>query len=628
MSSTIDKLSNGKLFTEFPPISTIEWEEKIKEDLKGADYEKKLVWKTIEGFSVRPYYRAENLDNLEYLKCLPGEFPFTRGNKKYNNDWEIRQDIETEDIQEANIIARDAVSKGANAIGFRVKIVNKAEEMQALLKGIDLTEVSINFTSSKSFPATLDLFLKEIERQKLDSAKIKGSLGFDPLSYLLLQGNFFTTKDNNFVEAAYLINKVKLELPNFKVITINGNYIHNSGSSLVQELGFSIASANEYVFQLLSKGIEIDEIAPRILFSYAVGSNYFLEIAKLRAARVLWAKVVEQYKPKYKESMQINIHTTTSQWNKTIYDTHVNILRLTTEAMSGAIGGSDSILVQPFDNTFKDGDEFSSRISRNIQTILKSESHFDKVVDPSAGSYYIENLTDSIANTSWKLFQKTEEQGGFIESILKNFVQDEIEKTCQQRNIDIAMRKQIILGTNQYPNLNEQMLDKTTKAKSKEYNFEKKTICKKIKMYRGAEAFEEIRFTVEKSGKRPKVFLFAIGNLAMRKARAMFATNFFGCAGYEIIDNAGFKTIEEGLETVKKIEPEIVVICSSDEEYAKIGSEISRGIKTNSAKTKIIVAGNPTEIIEKLKEAGVDDFIHVRSNVLETLKKYNNLLIC
>ncbi|MDD5570094.1 MAG: methylmalonyl-CoA mutase family protein [Bacteroidales bacterium] len=627
MCPDTDNQAKERLFTEFPPVNTNEWEEKIKEDLKGADYEKKLVWKTTEGFSVRPYYRAENLDDLKYLKSFPGEFPFARGNKKNNNDWEIRQDIETENIQEANRIALDAVSKGANAIGLRVKGISKVEEMQALLKGIDLNKTTINFTSSKSFTATLDLFIKEIERQNLTPAKIKGSLGFDPLSYLLLQGNFFTTKDNNFVEAVYLINQAKLKLPYFKLITINGNYLHNAGCSIVQELGFSIASANEYIFQLLNKGIEIDDIAPRILFSFAIGSNYFLEIAKLRAARVLWAKVIEQYNPKNKESMQINIHTTTSKLNKTIYDAHVNILRLTTEAMSASIGGSDSISVQPFDNTFKDADEFSSRISRNIQTILKSESHFDKAVDPSAGSYYIENLTDSIANASLKLFQEIEEKGGFIESVSNNFVQDEIEKTCQQRNMDIAMRKQILLGTNQYPNLKEQMLDKITKAKSKEYNFEKNTICKKIKMYRGAEAFEEIRFAVEKSGKHPKVFLLTIGNPAMRKARAAFTTNFFGCAGYEIIDNAGFKTAAEGLEVVKKVEPEIVVICSSDEEYATVGIEIAKGIKINSAKIKIIIAGNPTEIIEQLKEAGVDDFIHMRSNVIEILKKYNNILI-
>ena len=629
MSSNIDELSKSKLFSEFAPVSTEKWEEIINKDLKGADYDKRLIWKTTEGFNVRPYYRAEDLENIEYLKTNPNEFPFTRGNKKDNNNWDIRQDIETENILEANKIALDAISKGANSIGFKAKNIANSNDMTAILSEIDLTKISINFNFTKSYTLIFDLFSKEVERQNIDLSEVRGSLNFDPISFLLLNGNFYNSKENNFEEALYLLKNSKL--PNFKLITINGQFIHNSGASIVQELGFSLASANEYVSQLLNKGLSIDEITPKIQFSFAVGSNYFLEIAKLRAARVLWANIVEQYSPKNKEYLKININTTTSFWNKSIYDPYVNMLRTTTEAMSAAIGGSDSITVQPFDITYKNPDEISRRIARNTQTILKSESYFDKIVDPSAGSYYIETLTNSIAEASWKLFQLVEEKDGIIEAVLKNFVQDEIEKTCQQRNMDIAMRKQVILGTNQYPNLNEMMIDKIDSAFQKDNTQTKPQIAKKISIYRASEEFEKIRLEVEtsvKSGNKvPKVFLYTTGNLAMRKARATFSTNFFGCAGYNVKEFGGYSSFDESKNDLTNFNPNIVVICASDEDYALVGCDLIKEVKKLLPNSKVVIAGNPTEIISQLKEAGTDDFIHVRSNVLETLKKFNSLLI-
>ena len=364
-----------RLFSEFPPVSTKEWEEKIKTDLKGADYEKKLIWKTDEGFDVKPYYRSENLEGLEYLQSLPGEPCFVRGNKKINNNWMIRQDIPVTDVDEANRIALDAVRKGADSLNLCAVEIASYKQMNRLLSNIDLLKTNINFMSSRSYPLTLELFIYEVNFRKIEAGKIFGSMNFDPISYLLLHGDFYISKENNFEEAEYLLKTVEKKLPEFKAFTINGHYLREAGSTIVQELAFSLASANEYFFELTSRGIPIDTVARNIILSLGIGSDYFLEIAKLRAVRLLWSKIVEQYHPNQKESLQIFIHSKTVLRNKAIFDSYVNMLRSTTEGMAAAAGNSDSISISPFDLAFGKPDDFSVRIARNQQLILKEEAH-------------------------------------------------------------------------------------------------------------------------------------------------------------------------------------------------------------------------------------------------------------
>jgi methylmalonyl-CoA mutase len=280
--------------------------------------------------------------------------------------------------------------------------------------------------------------------------------------------------------------------------------------------------------------------------------------------------------------------------------------------------------VLPFDNAYKEADDFGYRIARNQQLLLKEESYLDKIADPAAGSYYIENLTDQIARGAWEHFLKVEELGGFCKAIRQGYVQDEVEKTAQQRDLDIATRKTTILGTNQYPNLLEKMGDKIQHEGHCCCHCEQGSEVRTLKPYRGAEPIEALRLATEKSGKRPKVFLLTYGNLTMRKARAGFATNFFGVAGYEIIDNPGFASAEEGAKAALESKADIVVLCSSDDEYAEITEAACKGLK---GKVKsIVVAGNPKEMIETYKGYGVDDFIHVKTNVLECLTKYQQLL--
>ncbi len=639
--------NNEKLFDTFPPVSTSEWEARITDDLKGADYQKKLIWKTSEGFEVKPYYRDEDTQDIAFMNAAPGEYPFVRGNKTISNDWQIRQDIETDDIEEANRLAVDAIKRGATGLGLVAEDLSAEKDVEDLLNGISLKDVAIHFGAAASYPTLIKVVAAYIKSQKLSADKVQGSFDFDPISYVLLNGDFWKSEKSDMAEVATMVKLGKELMPSMKVINVNGHYFNSAGATLVQELGFALASGAEYLTLAAKAGIPVDDVAQRMMFSFGVGSNYFMEIARLRAARLLWAKIVEQYKPENAASMQMWIHSNTSAWNKTLFDPYVNLLRTTTEAMSAIIAGTQSLSILPFDTFYKDPDEFSNRLARNQQIILKEEVYLDKVVDPAAGSYYIENLTQLIAEAAWKVFLQIEEKGGMIEAVKAGFVQDLVEKSAGQRLDDIANRRIIQLGTNQYPNPEEQMLEKIHFAEEDEMEEEElyadedmeveededdetPTTYKKLVLFGGSDAFDQLRLATEQfvaeGNKKPAVFLFNIGNLAMRKARAMFTTNFFGCAGYEILDNMGFNTIDEGVEAALASKSEVVVICSSDDEYATLGPEICQKLKKANKELILVVAGYPKEILDMLKQEGVEEFIHVRSNLLETLEKFQEKL--
>lgn len=599
----------NKLFEEFPPVSTEEWEEKIVKDLKGADYKRKLIWKTGEGFNVRPYYRQEDLDKIAYLESVPQQFPFVRGNKTTKNNWFIRQDIEADNLSAANKKALVLIEKGVNSFGFVVnnEVTFIKQDIATLLNGLPLAEVEINFIAGKAAVS--------VAKAVADYDKtIIGSIVYDPIMSLAKNGTLPAVDVN--AEVVEMV-KISKELPNFRAITIRADVIENAGSTIVQELGFALAAANEYMSVLTDAGISADDAANNIKFQFATGPNYFLELAKIRATRLLWANIVKQYQPKNEISSMANIHAVTSDWNKTIYDPYVNMLRTQTEAMSAILGGVDSMTVKGFNTSFEKPTEFSERIARNQQLLLKEESHFDKVVDPGAGSYYIENLTDSIAEQAWKLFLQVEDKGGFVASLTVGFIQKLVKETAQKRDINLANRKEILLGVNQYPNFSEHAgIEMTTEMLEKPVIGE--TEVEPLVKYRGAMAFEAMRYKTDvysKSNKRPLAFMLTMGNLAMRKARAQFACNFFAVAGFEVLDNNGFETVEAGIEAAQAAKAEIIVICSSDEAYAEIAPEV----KKQAGDAIVVIAGYPKAIVDNLKAAGIEHFVHVKSNVLETL---------
>ncbi len=616
-------MDNNKLFNEFPEVTTEQWEKVIEKDLKGADYNKKLIWKTNEGFDVKPYYRANDIEDLEYLKTNPDELPYVRGYKKNNNSWDMRQDFETEDLEKQNSLALMSLERGANSIGLNAEKVEKEDDFNVLLKDIRVDLIKVNFLKSKNYLELLKMYVAYLKKNNIDTANLEGSINFDVFAYALTHGKYYSSLNNNINELVEIIKFAKENLPKYKVVNVNVTVLRDAGSSITQELGFAIAEANEYMALLTDKGFAIKDIAQRLMFSFATGGNYFFEIAKLRALRLLWANVMQQYKGADKEDAKTFIHAENTIYNKTIFDAHVNLLRTTTETMSSAVAGADSISVKPFDIALKESDEFSVRLALNQQILLKEESYLDKIVDPSAGSYYIETLTNNISEQAWNIFKEVEKLGGYSKAIEQNFVQDRVEETFNAVAKDVAKRKKVIVGTNQYPNLAEKtvQIEKQCCKKSTE-GAEFKPLMKR----REASAFEKLRLDVINSKKVPTVFCLLYGNLAMRTARAGFASNFFGVAGYEIANNRGFDTIDEAAQEIIKANNDILVLCSSDDEYQELVKEILP--KVVGKIKHIVVAGNPVdELKEEFNKAGVTDYINISTNALESLTRYNENLL-
>ncbi len=622
-----------KLLSDFPPVTTGSWEEVIAKDLKGADRTKKLVWRTIEGFSAEPYYRAEDMAGLKHLGTLPGEFPYVRGVKS-DNAWRVRQTIAVEpgEARAANRQAHDVLMKGVDSLGFVIKSKEfSATDLDTLLDGITITAIELAFSGCGVYRAA-ELFLDKAAAEGLDPEQVFATFAIDPLMKLSRKGSWGCSAPDGakqFLRIKELLERAP-QYKRVRLIAASGTLFHNCGASAVQELAFALAMGHEYVVRLTDLGLNVDQVAPAIKFNFSVGTSYFIEIAKLRAARMLWANIMKPYGPKRGCSSKLRAHVQTSAWNQTVYDPYVNMLRGTTEAMSAAIAGVDSIEVLPFDHAYEQPTEFSARIARNTQLLLKEESHFDQVTDPAAGSYYIEELTASIAAEAWKLFLAVEELGGYVAAFEKGFIQEQVEATANKRDQNIATRREILLGTNQYPNFTEVApaeitADVVTRGGGKKSchcgckHSDREPEYRPLKPYRGAMAFEAMRLRTDRSGREPKAFMLTCGTLAMARARAQFACNFFACAGIRTVDNTFFASVAGGIEAAKASGAQIVVVCAADDDYATLAPEVFAAFRDSNV--IVVVAGAPA-CQPELEAAGISHFISVRTNVLQSLETY------
>lgn len=621
------------LLADFSAVTREQWFEKVQADLKGADFDRKLVWKTNEGFSVMPFYMAEDIEQLKTTEVLPAQFPYVRGIKP-DNKWFVRQEIVVTDAHEANAKALDILNKGVDSLNFLIKKNDlSAQFIAALLNDIAADCVELNFCVGYQKSAELIKILTAYFNEKAyDVLKLQGSVNWDGINSMLVCGDDFTRE--KLVNYARETFDAAAGLPFYKVIGVNALTLSNAGAFIAQELAYALAWGNEYLSSLIEAGCPPSFSAKKIKFNFGVGTNYFMEIAKFRAARLLWAQIVDAYQPEClikdcpntvdgicKCAAKMRIHAETTVFNKTVFDPNVNMLRTQTEAMSAVLGGVNSLTVLPYDAAFKTPDEFSERIARNQQLLLMEESNFDKVADPAAGSYYIETLTNKIAEQAWNIFLEIEENGGFFEAVKSGVVQKTIKATATARLKAVSGRREILLGTNQFPNFNEvlnipQVAPNANACDCAEAKIET------LPPLRAAQEFEALRFATRAAKKRPVAFMLTIGNLAMRLARAQFSCNFFACAGYEVIDNLGFKTVEEGVAAAEKAGADIIVLCSADDEYAELAPAAYNASK---GKAILVVAGAPA-CMDELKNHGIEHFISVKSNVLETLKNFNQLL--
>ena len=635
-----EELEKVDLLKDFKSVTPEEWKAKIVADLKGADFDKKLVWRTAEGFNVQPFYRREDLKGLKATVSAPGQFPYVRGTRT-SNEWSIRQNMEAGDYaSRTNAKALDILNKGVNSLGFHIaKEHVNYHFIKTLLRDIRIDIIPVNFhVCATAAPELAGILVRYIGRE-YKGVPIKnfvGSINVDPIKAMLMKGKNLS-REQVSEKILSTVNAAK-SLVNYRVVAVNSVVLNNAGAYATQELAYALAWGVEYLTMLTEGGIPAHKAANTIRFNMGIGGNYFMEIAKFRAARLLWAKIVEAYKEgiftkALKDAAKMNVSAETSRFNMTMFDAYVNLLRSQTETMSAALAGVDEIVVTPFDVPYEEPSEFSERLARNQQLLLKEEAHFDKVVDPAAGSYYIENLTHSVAQEAWKQFLAIQEQGGMYQMVAEGKVQAAMEANLTKRFGDVAKRKEFLLGTNQFPNFTEDFTKthKNVKKQACKCSCESDGTIPTLRIARAAEEFEQLRLATESAKHRPVAFMLTIGNLAMRIARAQFSCNFLATAGYSVIDNNGFKTVGEGIKAARKAKADIIVLCSSDDEYAELAPKawkvLQRQAEKHPEKKKpiFIVAGAPA-CMEDLQKLGIENFIHVRCNVLETMKGLNKQL--
>jgi len=606
-----------RLFSEFPEITTATWQEKIQSDLKGSDYQK-LIWNSDEGIPVKPLYREEDLETLDYLEGI-GRL---KQASNAPNGWLICQQISPMgNFREANERIKDALKGGAQAIRIQLGKVRNPDVpvLEELLDGISLRETEMHFGGCLGADALYTALCNLSAKNGTKSSELKGSLGADPLGTMAETG----IPIGSFENLGKLVRKVKASSPQMKVVEVHGSLIQDASTNLVEELAFSMAMASEYMSILTDQKIDPFSAQEAMLLYLGCGPNYFMEIAKLRAARILWTKIAEAYGIEIYRS-RIRIHSVSSQWNMTLYDPHVNMLRGTTEAMASILGGADLVNVLPYDYPNGKGTMFSNRIARNVQIILREEAYFDQVADPAAGSYYIETLTDSLAEKAWDLFCEVESMGGFIKAFAAGWIQEKAEASRKKKNDRASSGKGRILGTNAYPNFHELNLNQLIASPKKEDKTTADSSLEPLQAFRLSYPFEKLRLETEASTKTPRVLLLKYGNPAWMTARATFAGNFFASAGYEIVDRRPFKDVEEGIAFASPGDFDIVVLCSSNDIYAETAPAVLDALAGISI---VVIAGYPADSIEELQKAGIEHFIHRDSNVLKTLTMFNKMLL-
>ncbi len=689
MSKLSDKLDLNK---DFPGTSFEEWKKVAEKDLKGLPYDKSLITKTYEGIDLQPIYSKENTENNPLLENFPGFSNFVRGSKhegNLQNGWLISQELPYFNPEEYNEAIKYDLERGLNSIYFRPDLaallsknpdeadnnefgkggtsIASLSDLETCFRDVVLTKQPLFVNGGFSALPVFTMFLAYFRKHNIDIKNLQGAFLSDPYVFAMRTGITPFQFKTAFDEISTLTKWNVENKTSLKTIGVCGYEYVNAGASAVQELGYAMASAVEYINQMLERGFEIDDIAPRFFFTFGISTNYFTEIAKLRAARLIWSNIINAYGGNDK-SKRIFIHAKTSFYNQTRNDIYVNLLRTTTGAFSAIVGGADSIYTSPFDETIGLPDEFSRRLARNAQIILNEESHLNAVIDPAGGSYYVESLTEELAKKAWDIVKSVESSGGMMNAVVNGITQKEIANIAAAKQKDYAKRKKVIVGNNMYANIKEEPLAAkdnnlpvfaktriTEFSKRKKQNVSLKGISVeslteafsndasiadvaeslKRKPYdknitplstkRASEIFEELRDISfrykEKNGFLPKIFLAAMGPLKQHKARADFARGFFEVGGFDVIYKKGFTSNEEAVNSALESNSEIVVICSTDDTYPEIVPELVKELKAKIKNVKVNLAGYPKDMVETYRQNGIDDFIFLGADVYELNKK-------
>lgn len=703
--------STTPLLSKFPPVSYDDWRKLVEAELKGAPFDKKMFTATYEGLTLKPIYRREDIANLPHVNSFPGFAPFVRGASAsgyVKESWDVSQEIAVASPTEFNFAARNSISRGLNAlnmvldratrngldpdwaapedVGFGGLSIATLDDLNRALDGVLLDKTSLFVRSGASALPFAALLVALAQKRKTSLVALHGCIEMDPLGVLAHEGKLPQSLDGAYREMAALTEWAAKNAPQLQTLCVHSRAWHEAGGSAVQELAYTLATGVEYLRQLAKLGLDVNTTAPRVRFAVTVGTHFFLEIAKLRALRMLWSRAVAAAGGN-ETAQKISLHVRTSQWNKSVVDPYNNLLRATVEAFAGVLGGCDSMQVGAFDEVVRQPDDFSLRIARNTQLVLQKECQLTHVIDPAGGSWFVENATAEIAGRAWALFQEVEKAGGMEANLRAGGPQKAVAETAAKKIKSVTSRRDSIVGVNQYANPKEKPLEVSaadTKAFHKRrvqqvasHRTELEEAESQIVLDRlatiiglkGAELFEacvaavaagatlgeatralrindspcepltpvcitraarpieELRAAMNRrTGGPAKVFLCNMGLLKDHKARADFSRGFFSVGGYEVVSPTGFKTPEDAVTALLKSRAEIAVICSTDENYPKLVPALTDEIRSQKPDTIVVLAGYPQEQIEAHKKAGVDEFIHLHADVVEVLTRINERL--
>ena len=691
-------------FDEFPPPSYEDWKAEAEAALKGAPFEKRLFTSTYEGITLEPLYTPEHLRDLE-PPSLPGCAPFLRGSRASGYlgvPWEMAQGCDVPRPEEAGEVLRRELEKGSTTLHWVLDDPTLRGEdapsspppggglslctlgdLDLALRGTDPTRYPLQIDAGFSAAPLLALLGAHARAQGRRDAleSMRGCVGADPLGALARTGSLPCPLEELFDEMAVTIHWAEARMPHLKTVLVRGDRFHDAGASATEELALAAADGVAILRALQARGLEVSRVAPRMRFCLSLGAHFFMEIAKVRAMRRIWSRIVEAFGGA-PETRRADLFARTSRFTQTLYDPYVNLLRATSQAFSGVVGGVDGLEVGRFDEPLRSGGEQSRRMARNIQIMLRHEFDLLQPVDPAGGSWFLESLTAQVAEKAWEILQEVEARGGLHRALKEGLVQERVEATRAKRWKNLATRSDRAVGTNMYPNVTETLLteegdpqarwarrrqDLTSFLEDRDEEhcrqileglpsvpggdpegfldalseaffagatlgevrtalndgFRGSEEVRPLGAHRWTEPFEALRSRTEEAaakGIRVRAFLANLGPIPQHKARADFSTSFLEVARFEVLRNEGFPTVEEAARAAAGSGADLAVICSTDETYPELVPPLARLLKAARPDLRVYLAGAPApEHKEAYLEAGVDDFIHVRSNCLQIL---------
>lgn len=657
-------------------------------------FEKKLVTRTFEGIALQPLYTRADLPAATEWETTPGQAPYVRGFSGYSykyNLWEFAQEIAVKTPAEFNATvvadlmrgqdsvvvtpdaaARAGLAQGGGGDSDGVAIATLAD-LTTALAGVDLQAVPVHLRAGADALPLAAFYLELARTRRVAWEKLTGSITADPLAEWAETGRLVTRLDGLHDSLAGWTAWAANHAPQLRTVGVNAAIWGNAGATAVQELAFALASAAEYLRALIERGVSPEVAASRVQFRFAIGPQFFTEIAKFRALRPLWTRVLMAFGAPAESATRVSVQAATGRWNKTRLDPHVNMLRVTTEALSAVLGGCDALHIAPFDDVAGATSEHSRRTARNVHTLLAEEFSFSQVADAAGGSFYVEKLTDELARKAWELFQAFEGRGGFAAALREGYPQQLVAKSALEKGDAVAKRRLGLIGTNLFPNLKEKPLaaqagtppaPATRKTKLDVIapvlppdapwpaHFEAALAAAKsgatiaelarltrpasssewvvtpVAPWRASARFELLRTAADdfakRTGARPRVFLAKMGPSLQHKARADFSAGFFAVGGFEVLAKQSFEQADAAAKAAAASGAAIAVLCSTDDTYPTLVPAFAAALKAAKPGTKVVLAGLPADpaVVTAFRSAGVDEFIHLRANVPDILAKF------